>query len=616
METTPHAHTYHTYSYLRKYAKNLIHHDYCAYVESMTSDALADNKKFWSLINSRRKSERIPSQITYNHVHCTGPNRAALFNDYFQSNFVDSNNIVYPTIHQVIPHTLANIRTNHVEVFNLLSSLSLTKATVPNTIPNIVLKYLALPLSIPITTIFNKCFVEGKFPENWKRAHIVPVYKNKGNKSSVLSYRPISLLPPLSLLLEKIITNRLLRHVLPYLNPAQHGFIPRSSCETNLAIFLNDAVTAIRNRNELHTVYMDLSKAFDSVDHSLLLYKLAIRFSIHGSLLALLDSYLKNREQRVMLSGSTSDWLPVNSGVPQGSSLGPLCFILFMDDLAENIVNGSRVLIYADDCKILRSISSVSDARSLQLDINCLDNWCKAWKLRINPCKTVAVRYTNNKRLVDFVYTLGTENIAWVSEHNDLGVIFDNKLTFNAHIDHVVSKGMRTLGLLYRFSEIRNVRALKLFYSACVLPILLYASPIWATACQSNLVKVEKVNRFFAAIVKHRCSDFRNLSSGTILEKVQLKSISVYRELNDFKFLHNAVNGVFLNNELNALFQYRVPQFYSRSLNLLHVKAPRLALEKRSFVARLSAMYNALHDPPEFYLTKKEFLHICSTKSG
>ena len=139
---------------------------------------------------------------------------------------------------------------------------------------------------------------------------------------------------------------------------------------------------------------------FDSVDHSLMLYKLSHRFGIHGPLLALLSSYFNNCVQRVMLDGSFSHWISVTFGVLQGSSLGPLCFMLYLDDLQDSIVNGSRVLIYVDNYKLLKAISNVADAKKLQEDINCLANCSNKWNLRINPSKTVAMKFTKIKRKV------------------------------------------------------------------------------------------------------------------------------------------------------------------------------------------------------------------------
>ena len=170
---------------------------------------------------------------------------------------------------------------------------------------------------------------------------------------------------------------------------------------------------------------------------------------------------ISHRQQKVIISGDSSSWLPVLSGVPQGSSLGPLCFTLYMGDISDLLQNDCKALIYADDCKIFKEITTIDDAKNLQLILNEIEEWCRKWKMTINPIKTVAMKFTLKERPTQFEYRIFNENITWVKHHKDLGVTFDSKLNFGNHIECIVAKAMKMVGLLYRFTDITHYIALR-----------------------------------------------------------------------------------------------------------------------------------------------------------
>jgi hypothetical protein len=325
----------------------------------------------------------------------------------------------------------------------------------------------------------------------------------------------------------------------------------------------------------------------------------------------LLASYLRNREQRVMISDSFSAWLPVLSGVPQGSSLGPLLFILYMDDITDIVTPDCEVLLYADDCKILKAITSSDDMRDLQLNLNRLETWCRDWQMKINPTKSAAMRFTLKGHTQSLSYKLCNQIIPWVEKHQDLGVIFDTKLTFDSHIEHIVAKAMRTLGLIYRFTTITNSTALRTFFLCCVLPIIEYASPIWSMASDTNLKKTDKVLNFFLRILKTRNAELSPLPNHEILKKLQMKDLFARRKINDLKFLHSIINGNCRTNDLLPQFYIRVPRLTSRHQNFFYVKTPRLTLQKKSFIWRLPEAYHSLPESPDFCQPKHLFVKKC-----
>ncbi|XP_071951181.1 uncharacterized protein [Antedon mediterranea] len=224
----------------------------------------------------------------------------------------------------------------------------------------------------------------------------------------------------MSKIFERIVHDGLSSHVANALSPRQHGFVSGRSCQTNLALLLATSYDAINSKKQCDVIYTDFSKAFDSVSHDLLIFKLS-KFGLSGSLLSWFKSYLTNRQQRVVIGGETSDWLPVLSGVPQGSILGPLLFNLFINDLPLKF-NHSESLLFADDLKLFKVITTPQDAFSLQEDLNGLVEWTEKWGIKLNANKCKYLSITLKKRPVLFNYNLSGHDLEMVYVWKDLGI--------------------------------------------------------------------------------------------------------------------------------------------------------------------------------------------------
>ena len=593
----PNEHTYNTFVTLRRHSKFLLRKKYLEYIGNITSKVNSDPKCFWSIINQRNKSSRIPQKVQYDTQYAEKDHRAGLFSKFFQNNFTLPNaSTDLPELSPVIPHSLSSLSTSPAEVETLLTSLPLNRAVGPDNIKTVFLRNTASPLSIPLSILLNRCFSEGVFPDLWKMANITPVFKS-GNKNYVSSYRPISLLSPFSIIAEKIIKNRLYRFTSPYLSTSQHGFLPGSSCLTNLSVLLSHAIKSLASNSQLDVVYIDLSKAFDSISHRHLLHKLSNRYNVHGNFLSLLNSYLNNRQQRVVISGSSSEFFPVLSGVPQGSVLGPLLFVLYIDDLAEYFCRTSRnILLFADDCKLFRNVSHEQDVELLQNDIFTFVSWCDKWLLKVNPQKSTTVTISLKKFPIKSAYFINDDAVSSVSSHKDLGVVIDSKLNFNDHITATSKSAMRLLGMLYRFTEIRDPSALSLFYKSFISPKIEFSSPIWSMATSTNLKRIDSVLHFFLAIVRHRVPSLRSLSKSSLLNFLKIQTPSRRRSFSDLKFLYKIVNGSIRNEQLLSELSLRVPTRSTRSSHLFYTDTPRLSLIQRSLFFRLSTLYNS-HSP-------------------
>ena len=258
------------------------------------------------------------------------------------------------------------------------------KQPTPDGIPSILLKKCSQALIYPLQKILSVSVSEGKFPTIWKKSFVTPTYK-QGDKFSVSNYRPICFMCPIASLLENIINTKLYSQVSRFISPKQHGFLPGKSVTTNL-LELPDMVTkAFGINSQVDAIYLDLAKAFDTVDHNKLLNKLSY-FGIKGTLLEWFASYLSGREHIILVNGNQSNPYKVTSGVAQGSRLGPLLFDLFINDLVE-VVKHSEITLFADDCRISKQINNSQDSYDLQRDHERVIKWVKANELTINKDK-------------------------------------------------------------------------------------------------------------------------------------------------------------------------------------------------------------------------------------
>ena len=215
-------------------------------------------------------------------------------------------------------------------------------------------------LCIPLSMLYNMCIEKGEYPDILKKCNITPIFKSKGVKEEVSNYRGISIEPIISKLFQSLVKEHLVLHVDRLIGPDQHGFLPGRSTITNLTCYHDFISTQLDLKNQVHAVYTDFQKAFDVVPHDLLIKKLYCNFGFRDNILLLFHSFLSNRFQRVVINGVESKWTSVTSGVPQGSILGPLLFIMYINDVS-NVFKFSKCLLFADDAKIYKSISSLAD---------------------------------------------------------------------------------------------------------------------------------------------------------------------------------------------------------------------------------------------------------------
>ena len=521
------------------------------------------SKRFWSHVKSKTKSTRIPETVRYGgRFRSNVSHQAELFNEYFQDQFSDVSD--YEIDINFSNDNFADLRFHTDDVYLLLRQINSSKAAGPDGIDGKVLKNCAHSLAYPLSLLFNLSFSTGCIPLDWKTALVVPVYK-KGDKGSVENYRPISLTSLVMKVLERCIKNTLYKACENFLDPRQHGFINDRSCTTQMIPFTNDLALALNNKSRMDTIYFDFAKAFDSVSHDLILQKLKQDYRIDGLMLKFIRSYLEGRQQQVVIGGAKSSLMHVKSGVPQGSILGPLLFVLFINDMFSCISEGTNIALYADDTKIWREILSYSDHFIIQNDIESLLKWSTINKMNFHPKKCKALTVTLQRNILDnlpfniFSYELNGTVIDYVKSHSDLGVTLNSKLIWGTHCNELVAKASSRLGLLKRTCHFTiNKQQKRSFYLSVVRSIFEHCSNIWSPQSSTHVGKFIAIQK--RAIKWINGEQFVSYSDEIFLEK--------QKELNilpiQLKFIYNDL--LMFYKIVNNLVSISLPPYISQCL--------------------------------------------------
>ena len=548
----PTSENYDDYKRLRNLVKKQAKKTKQGIEKRVAAEAKTNPKAFFQYVTAKIKPpinignlEKEDGSLTENDKE-----KSEVLNKFFASVFTKEDPQNIPDFDMSINDTLYEISITKDDMYKALRSLKTNKSPGPDEIHPKILNELANQLAYPLKTLFDLTLKEGKIPQKWKEAEVIPIFK-KGCKSKPGNYRPVSLTSIVCKTFEKFVKDALYKHFVNnnLLTDHQFGFCKGRSCVSQLLVTLNSWMSSLDSNKPVDALYLDFQKAFDTVPHKRLLTKLS-GYGIRGQVLNWIKDFLCDRTQYVSVKGNKSDYTSVTSGVPQGSVLGPTLFIYYINDLPS--VTNKEVHIFADDTKAYSEINSLEDKNQLQTCLNNLMGWSDKWLLRFNSdkCKVLHMGKNNPKHK----YYINNDNqqheLTETICEKDLGVHIDSNLNFHEHISKTASKARTLAGMINRTISFKTPEIMIPLYKALVRSVAEYANPVWCPFKKKDIKCIEDIQRHFT----RRVFGMRGLEYNQRLKKLKLPSLEFRRLRGDllecYKILHNIYDPLTTNTLL------------------------------------------------------------------
>ena len=487
----------------RNKVNSIIRKNKTKYYADMLENCKNDLKKTWSIINNllskNKKSKDIKKIVCNNVTYTCSDDIAKAFNNFFCS--IGSNYDSKIPNSDIDPCKFMNASPNFsfflepvspLEVGFHIKNLKNSKQNI-NSISISMFKEHHEILSPIIADLINKCFETGTFPDSLKKAVVLPLFK-KDDPEIMSNYRPISILPMLSKIIEKCIKTRLVHYFTRnnLFNKIQFGFLAGKSTQDAMIHLTEKIYSNLHDKLSTIAVFIDFSKCFDTLNRDILIKKLEI-YGVRGVPLDLLKSYLENRYQAVKVNNVMSNFMPINVGVPQGSVLGPILYLIYVNDLP-NISDEFSTCLFADDTTLIfeqpniKFVTKYELFKKCDVGVNLFYSWCCANRLSINISKTNLMLFSNTLTPLDVAdIFMNNVKIEYVSSTKFLGLIIDDQLKFNIHINEITKKISKNIGVLYRLRQyVPNVTLLSV-YRSIIECYIIYCNIIFGNAAPIHL---------------------------------------------------------------------------------------------------------------------------------
>ena len=552
-------------------------------------------KAFWRHVNGKLKtrigvSPLLEDENDKESMKFSDIEKANILQKQFSSVFTNEPESDIPSMPCKTYISISTLEITSDMVRKEIMEMNVNKSCGPDNIHPRILKELVDIMSKPIALLLNRTVEEGVIPNDWKRANVSPIYK-KGSRNHASNYHPISLTSIVCKLMETFVKRKLLTHLVNQnlLSMKQHGFISGRSTTTQLLKYLDKCVETIVDGGVVDSIYMDFAKAFDTVPHRRLMVKLR-SYGIKGKILNWISSFISKRTQVVVVNGKESTLGHVLSGIPQGSVLGPILFLIYINDILERI--HSDGLLFADDTKIFKCIKSRDDALSLQTDIDVLEQWSDTWLLKFNPdkCHVLTLGKFENTKYTHRYSIYGNE-LEHVFDEKDLGVKVDAALNFEDHMLEKIKKANSIMGLIRRTFSYLSCNLFKKLYVTFVRPHLEYAQAIWSPHLKKHINSIENVQKRATKYV----DGLKDLDYPERLRKLELPTLKYRRARGDmieiFKHFH-----VYDKSSISEKFQpkERISRKHDFQLHDHKAKDGVRGIQNNSFYYRSVRIWNNL----------------------
>ena len=566
-----------------------------------------DSKLIWQnindILNRTRNKLDFPNSFSVDGVTISDlKDIANSFNDYYVSvgpnlakNIKPSTNnkLKLPTVRS--PHSFFMQPCDFAEVAGIIKNLK-PKSSFghDNMTPRLLIKSYTGVLE-PLTYVINLSLEHGVVPDAMKVAKVSPIYKNSGNNNLIKNYRPVSLLPVFSKVLERIVYNRLYKYITKHalLSISQYGF--QKGLSTELAILeLQDRVAEILgDSTRCLGIFMDLSKAFDTLDHQILLYKLE-HYGVRGIALDWFKSYLSGRTQYVSINNTDSDVKPLTCGVPQGSILGPLLFLIYINDLALVFDKGIPIL-FADDSNGIYIASNYKDlTTNVNTELRIIAEWFRTNKLAVNESKTKYMLFhtRGNNPPEEIVITLNDKVLERVCSTKFLGVLIHETLSWQTHINHLCTKLSKVTAVLSRIKHQLPVSVLRIIYNSLFASHTMYGLSVWGSSPHSHMERLIKLQK---KAVRHVVSAKYNSHTEPIFKKLNVLSINDAYKLQCCKIYYKEKQGS-LHNYHSSKLQTNMQHHSTMTRQSSDINISRWTknVHKQTINFKIGTIWNAL----------------------